>query len=77
LRERSPQPAEVAAAPDTPELRSMDEARLVRDHAGVEAAFEAQLLRLVQQYRDGHAIDAGRASPAELLAARLAGAGGG
>jgi len=64
---------ELAGIPDTPDLRSTDKAKLARDHAGVEAAFEAQLLRLVRHCRDGGELDLGNASPAELLAACLAG----
>jgi len=64
--------AELAGIPDTPDLRRSDDARLARDHAGVEAAFEAQLLRLVRHCRDGGEFDPGNASPAELLAACLA-----
>ena len=65
---------QLAAIPDTALLRRTDEARLIPDHAGVEDAFAAQLLRLILQYRDGREIDAANASPAELLGARLAGA---
>jgi hypothetical protein len=66
---------QLAAIPDTALLREMDEARLFPDRAGVvEEALEMQLLRLVLQYRDGREVDAANASPAELLAARLAGA---
>jgi hypothetical protein len=63
---------ELTSIPDTPDLRRTDEARLARDHAGVEGAFEAQLLRLVRQYRDGGDLDPANASPAELLAACIA-----
>ena len=65
---------ELAAIPDTAGLRTTDEAQLAPDHAGVEEALAAQLLRLMLQYRDGREIDAANASPAELLGARLAGA---
>jgi len=68
---------QLAAIPDTALLRRTDEARLIPDHAGVEEAFAAQLLRLILQYRDGREIDAANASPAELLAAHLAGRGRG
>jgi hypothetical protein len=64
---------ELVSIPDTPDLRKTDEATLARDHAGVEEAFEAQLLRLVRQYRDDHELDLANASPAELLAACIAG----
>jgi hypothetical protein len=65
---------QLAAIPDTALLRRTDEARLIPDHAGVEEAFEMQLLRLVLQYRDGREVDAANTSPAELLGACLAGA---
>jgi len=64
---------ELAGIPDTPDLRRSDEARLARDHAGAEEEFEAQMLRLLQQHRDGRELDPCEASPAELLAACLAG----
>jgi hypothetical protein len=66
---------QLAEVPDTAGLRKTDQAKLATDHAGVEEAFVAQLLRLILQYRDGREIDAANASPAELLGARLAGAG--
>jgi Family of unknown function (DUF5681) len=66
--------AELAEIPDTALLRAADERRLAADHAGVEDAFAAKLLHLILQYRDGREIDPVNASPAELLAARLAGA---
>jgi hypothetical protein len=64
--------AVLASLPDTPALRTADEARLARDHAGVEQAFEAQLLRLLPQYHEGRALAPCEASPADLLAASLA-----
>jgi hypothetical protein len=60
---------ELASIPDAPGLRKTDEARLARDHTGVEEAFQAQLVRLVRQYREGRELDPANASPAELLAA--------
>jgi hypothetical protein len=63
----------LAGVPDTPELRKADAALLVRDHRGVEETFEARLSRLVQQCFDGRQVDPANASPAELLAACLAG----
>jgi hypothetical protein len=68
---------ELAQIPDTALLRRKDEAKLIRDHAGVEEAFAAQLLRVMVQYREGREIDAANASPAELLGACLAGAADG
>jgi hypothetical protein len=64
--------AVLASLPDTPALRTADEARLARDHAAVEQAFEAQLLRLLRQYHEGRALAPCEASPADLLAASLA-----
>jgi hypothetical protein len=61
--------AELAGIPDTQDLRETDRALLARDHAGAEETFEARLWHLVQHYRDGHELDTGNASPAELLAA--------
>jgi hypothetical protein len=59
---------ELAAIPDTPDLRATDGALLARDHAGAEETFEARLWHLVQHYRDGCELDAPNAAPAELLA---------
>ena len=47
---------------------------LASDGDGHARMFEAQLLRLMRQCRDGREIDPGNPSPAELLAARLAAA---
>jgi hypothetical protein len=66
--------AELAGIPDTLEVRESDEALLDRDHAGAEGVFEARLWYLVRQYRDGRELDPASASPAELLAARVASA---
>ena len=65
--------AALAGIPDTQDLRETDGALLARDYAGTEESFEAQLWRLVQHYRDGHEPDTANASPAELLAAYVAG----
>ena len=66
--------AELAGIPDTPDLRETDGALLARDHAGAEETFEARLWHLAQHYRDGRELDTTNASPAELLAAYVAGA---
>jgi hypothetical protein len=66
---------ELAAVPDTQELRDSDEALLANDHAGAEETLEVRLWNAVRQYRDGRGLDRSNASPAELLAAYLAGAG--
>jgi len=65
--------AELAGIPDTPDLRETDGALLARDHAGAEETFEARLWHLAQHYRDGRELDTTNASPAELLAAYVAG----
>ncbi len=64
--------AELARIPDTPDLRESDGALLARDHAGTEDTFETRLWHLVRHYCDGRELDPANASPAELLAARLA-----
>lgn len=64
--------AELADIPDTPELRQTDAALLARDHAGAEETFETQLWHLVRERLAGRELDPANASPAELLAARLA-----
>ncbi len=66
--------AELAGIPDTADLRETDGALLARDHAGAEETFEARLWHLVRQCLAGRELDPANASPAELLAARLAGA---
>jgi hypothetical protein len=65
---------ELAAIPDTQDLRDSDEALLASDHAGAEEMLEVRLWHAVRQYRDGGGLDWVNASPAELLAAYLAGA---
>jgi hypothetical protein len=65
---------ELAAVPDTQDLRDSDEALLANDHAGAEEMLEVRLWNAVRQYRDGRGLDRSNASPAELLAAYLAGA---
>jgi hypothetical protein len=67
--------AVLAGIPDTPELREADAASLSRDHAGLEKTFEARLGQLALQCRDGRELNSASASPAELLAAYIAGAG--
>jgi len=64
--------AELGDIPDTPELRKTDAALLARDHAGAEETFETRLWQLVRQRLAGRELDPANASPAELLAARLA-----
>jgi len=66
--------AELAGLPDTPDLRESDLALLAQDHAGAEETFEARLKRLVQQFPEGRELDRVNVSPAELLAACVAGA---
>jgi hypothetical protein len=65
---------ELAAVPDTKDLRDSDEALLANDHAGAEEMLEVRLWNAVRQYRDGRGLDPSNGSPAELLAAYLAGA---
>jgi hypothetical protein len=66
--------AELADIPDTPDLRETDRALLARDHAGAEETLEARLWHLIRECLAGRELDPANASPAELLAARLAAA---
>ena len=64
---------ELAAIPDTEELRAADAAIVAADHhaSGDEAAaqFLAKIEQMAKRYREGqHQPDFARASPAELLA---------
>jgi hypothetical protein len=67
---------ELAAIRDGANLRRRDEARLERDHPGVEEAFAARVQSMMQQYHEGREVDPANASPAELLGAFLAGGAG-
>ena len=60
---------ELAGIPDTPNLRRVDAALLER-HDGTGC--EATIGRLVEEYRNGRALDLFTASPTELLACCVA-----
>jgi hypothetical protein len=64
--------AELAAIPDTDELRAADEAIVSADHRNGDETtrqFRAKIDQMARQYRDGqHRPDLAQASPAELLA---------
>ena len=66
--------AELAGLPDRPDLRESDLALLAHDHPGAEETFEVRLKRLMQQFPEGRELDRANVSPAELLAASVAGA---
>jgi hypothetical protein len=66
---------ELALIPDTAELRRRDEALLVGDDAAADDG-ETKIRRLVEEYRNGRALDLFTASPTELLACCVARAGG-
>jgi hypothetical protein len=69
--------AELALIPDTAALRRRDEALLAGD-ADMEAdGAEARIRRLIEEYRNGRALDLFTASPTELLACCVARAGAG
>jgi hypothetical protein len=64
--------AELAGIPDTPELPRLD-ATLLKRHDGTAAeGSEATIGRLVEEYRNGRALDLFTASPTELLACCVA-----
>jgi hypothetical protein len=67
--------AELALIPDTPELRRLDAALLARPD-GAAGGEEATIRRLVEEYRQGRALDLFTASPTELLAGCIARLGG-
>jgi hypothetical protein len=64
--------AELAAIPDTPDLRAADEAILRADRANrgdLGREFEAKVLRIAERYRsDQHQLDLASASLIELFA---------
>jgi hypothetical protein len=66
--------AELAGIPDTPELRHLDAVLLDRHDGTARDGFEA-MIRLVEEYRNGRALDLFTASPTELLARCVARAG--
>ncbi len=66
--------AELAGIPDTAELRRLDAALLARHDAD---PCEATIRRLVEEYRNGRALDLFTASPTELLACCVARASSG
>ncbi len=61
--------AELAGIPDTAELRRLDAALLARQDGD---PCEATIRRLVEEYRNGRALDLFTASPTELLACCVA-----
>jgi hypothetical protein len=72
LRSGEEAAAELAAIPDSPELKAADEAIVTTDYSnadGRKAEFEAKIEQIAEQYRGGqHQLDLANASPAELLA---------
>jgi hypothetical protein len=72
LRRGEEAAAELAAIPDTPELKAADEAIVLPEsNNGDDDACQvrAKIARMAKQYRDGELrLDLANASPAELLA---------
>jgi hypothetical protein len=64
--------AELAAIPDTPDLKAADEAIVRPENSNEDdwsCEFKAKIERIAEQYRSGqHQLDLANASPAELLA---------
>jgi hypothetical protein len=64
--------AELAAIPDTPDLKAADEAILHADRANrgdLGREFEAEVVRIAKLYRSSqHQLDLALASPIELIA---------
>jgi hypothetical protein len=69
--------AELALVPDTAELRRRDEALLESDGDVAADGVETKIRLLVEEYRNGRALDLFTASPTELLACCVARAGAG
>jgi hypothetical protein len=67
--------AELARIPDSAELRRRDAALLERDADATADGFATKLGLLVEEYRNGRALDLFTASPNELLACCVARAG--
>ena len=67
--------AELAGIPDTAELRRWDAVRLDQHDGAASDRVEARIRRLVEEYRNGRALDLFTASPTELLACCVARAG--
>ena len=72
LRRGEEAAAELAAIPDSPDLKAADEAIVTADYSNADdrtGEFEAKIERIAEQYRSGqHQLDFANASPAELLA---------
>jgi hypothetical protein len=72
LRRGEKAAAELAAIPDTPDLKAADEAIVRPENSNEDdwsCEFKAKIERIAEQYRSGqHQLDLANASPAELLA---------
>ena len=72
LRRGKEAAAELAAIPDTPDLKAADQAVVTSDNSNavdLAGEFRAKIERIAEQYRRGqHQLDPANASPAELLA---------
>jgi len=72
LRRGEEAAAELAAIPDSPELKAADEAIVTADYSnavGRSCELKAKIERIAKEYRGGHhQLDLANASPAELLA---------
>jgi hypothetical protein len=72
LRRGEEAAAELAAVPDSADLKAADEMIVTSDyHDGIDRSceFEEKIRSIAEQYRSGqHQLDLGEASPAELFA---------
>jgi hypothetical protein len=72
LRRGEEAAAELAAIPDSPDLKAADEAIVTADYSNADdpsCEFKTEIERIAEQYRGGqHQLDLANASPAELLA---------
>ena len=72
LRSGEEAAAELAAIPDSPDLKAADEAIVTANYSNADdrlCEFTAKIERIAEQYRGGQRqLDLANASPAELLA---------
>ena len=72
LRRGEEAATELAAIPDSPDLKAADEAIMTADYSNADdrsCEFKAKIERIAEQYRGGQRqLDLANASPAELLA---------
>jgi hypothetical protein len=72
LRREEEAAAELAAIPDSPDLKAADEAIVTAGYSNADdqsCGLKTEIERIAERYRGGqHQLDLANASPAELLA---------